>query len=494
MSELHSLASRKIDLLRKKESTKGINEQISANEVLIASAMNKMLDTKPLEALEEKAVKEYIEKLKNEIEALTSENQKSQPLINVEAQINNNTIQDTIYSSKKFKHTRTLLKTALCAFLLFGSYLYLTDNAFSNLYKAHDDTLDACQKSSEQSNEINQNTSFIPCSTNNLTSSNPDGEAASFLFKRICIFTSYTTDNPTRLAMSESVAENQRAYAKKQGYEYLVYRENMAVELSPEEGQSKTWLPYWSKIAGINKILNNQETALKNAPEWIVWIDDDALITNENIKAQEIIDHYAPEGSEINFFVTEDSMSHVRKDIPLNSAVLFIKNNDWSREFFQAVWEMRTKPAPPDGKHTYGECPNQVCLHEQQAITDLMRGSNDWLKHIKVIRQRDRDDPVGGWGINTFHRWNHFDSRRCQRFNYDNDASGTRWKKGDFIGQCTGLVVELRAECIDQLMRPRMFDGTSITAILGEAQKLILKIDFFKSLHNDLVQLRQVFI
>lgn len=271
---------------------------------------------------------------------------------------------------------------------------------------------------------------------------------------KIALFTSFTTDKPDRLKMSDMVSENQCAYAADKGYDYLVYRQNLAFDVDPATGKKETWLPYWSKVAAINKILNDQEPNLsKNKPEWIVWLDDDAAITNKNIKIEDIISHYAPKNSDINFFVTEDSMSRILPNVPLNSGVLFIKNNDWSQKFFKEVWDMR-KVVIPGHSYTYGNCPNQECLHDQQAITEVMRSDNfKWKQHIKVIPQRDYLDPTtSGWGINTFHRWSHYDDSRKFKINYDIDKLGTHWRKNDFIGQCTGLALNLRLGCIEELI------------------------------------------
>jgi hypothetical protein len=272
--------------------------------------------------------------------------------------------------------------------------------------------------------------------------------------EKIYLFTSYTTDNPTRLKMSEDVVANQRKYADRYGYQYRNYPENLAVETTLLGLKTTTWLPYWSKIAAINKILNHQENRLNSEPEWIVWLDDDAPITNPTIKMEDVIKYYTSQNNEIYFIVTEDAQSHIHSSVTLNSAVLIIKNNDWSREFFQKVWEMR-KERVWGRDYTYGTCPNQECLHEQQAITDLMSWDDDnkWKKHIKIIPQRDENDPHGGWGINTFHRWNHRDYNRGIYLDYDiEDKPGTRWKEGDFIGQCTGMVPDLRAQGIDTMI------------------------------------------
>lgn len=288
----------------------------------------------------------------------------------------------------------------------------------------------------------------------------------------ICLLTAYTSDNDERLKMSKKVAHNQRDYSKKKGYTYLEYKKNLAVETDPITGDTIKWEPYWSKIAAINNILNGKESSsLKNKLRWIVWLDDDAVITNKEIDMEDVISHYTNHliNDDLNFFVTTDSFSSV----PLNSAVLFIKNNEWSRMFFNKVWEMRNTKVPYES-YTYGNCPQQSCLHEQQAITDLLAEDKVLANHARIIPQRDPEYPIG---INTFVRENHFDlNRQGMMLIYDGDNPNSRGKKGDFIQQCTGLStwalrmdsmgapdcgmslkclffgVNLRLECIDKLI------------------------------------------
>lgn len=282
---------------------------------------------------------------------------------------------------------------------------------------------------------------------------------------KICLLTAYTSDNSERLEMSQKVAANQRDYSNLKGYDYLEYTNNLAVETDPVTGSTIKWEPYWSKIAAVNKILNSKESALEDKPEWIIWLDDDAVITNPDINMEDVIAHYTKGQQDLNFFVTTDSMSHILQGIPLNSAVLFIKNNDWSRKFFAKVWEMR-KTRVPGESYTYGNCPHQSCLHEQQAITDLLK-YEEFKSHARIIPQRDPFYPVG---INTFVRENHIDLNRHNMFlNYDGDKASTRGQEGDFIQQCTGLatrakkvdaqgnrelgVRNLRLECINKLLK-----------------------------------------
>ena len=121
----------------------------------------------------------------------------------------------------------------------------------------------------------------------------------------------------------------------------------------------------------------------------------------------------------------------------------------------------------PNQSYTYGNCPHQSCLHEQQAITDLIKQDKSVAKYTKIIPQRDPNFPVG---INTFVRQDHVDlNRNSMKLFYGADNPQTKGKTGNFIQQCTGLatraypldsqgnpvennIVNLRLKCINTLL------------------------------------------
>ncbi len=263
----------------------------------------------------------------------------------------------------------------------------------------------------------------------------------------ICIFTSYTTDDPERLKMSRFVAKNHQEYAKAQGYDYRVFEENLA------PGS----LPYWSKIGGTIKYLNGEVSSCPN-PKWVVWLDDDALFTNPNIRVEEVITDHTPHfslralglASEPHVIVTKDAVSDLGWTTSLNTGVLFARNSEESREVMGKLYEMRFDPAY--------NCPEQKgCLHEQEAFHDLLQGEP--MDAVEIIEQRGHR-----FGINTFERYNHFDDKRDMYLDYSSDPWRNRFHKGDFIAQCTGMAVEghtwgdervrnLRRECIEELQK-----------------------------------------
>lgn len=254
------------------------------------------------------------------------------------------------------------------------------------------------------------------------------------------LFTSYTEN---RASFNQPVIGNHEAYAEKHGYHYVKFVENLAnnfeATYTQEPGQT---LPYWSKNAGMLRLLNLlapqkfPEEVRKYLPKELIWLDDDAVFTNMGIKIEDVVNHYAPPESQTHLFLTQDIMHEIGFD--LNTALLFTRNSPESRLVFSEIWNRRLKKV---GESAYRNCPDQSCLHEQAALQDLKKlDTYNTSKYVRVIPQRDFNDPAGGWGVNTFHRANrHFDGTRNQYLDYSVDDHTGRWKEGDFIGQATGM-------------------------------------------------------
>lgn len=282
----------------------------------------------------------------------------------------------------------------------------------------------------------------------------------SLLPEEIKVFTSFTTDNPNRVAMSEKVALNQKKYCEKHGYKYEVYRENLAKEY-PDDPT----LAYWSKIAGILKILDEGSGAGK--PAWIVWVDDDAIVLNGKILMEDFIRDHGGINPDIHIIVTKDVPWASTK---INTGVLIVRNSSISKKFFAKLYKMRhdTIPGRTD---TYGTCSNQSCLHEQAALHDLLQANPFYHRFVNIIPQRD----AWGLGMNAFERFSHYDFTRPSspgldpeknpaHLRYNDPYSSACSPQTDFICQCTGLATKgnrydssglgsnLRLECIDSLL------------------------------------------
>lgn len=135
--------------------------------------------------------------------------------------------------------------------------------------------------------------------------------------------------------------ENRRLYGKVNSYELFV------------SNQSKTERPGgWIKIPAILEVMETKSL------EWIVWFDADLVVMNFNQKIESIIELYPSA-----YFITAMNGGGI------NTGVIILKNNNWSREFLKAVWNREDLI-----NHRYWE---------QQAIQEEMIGI-DYKNYVQL--------------------------------------------------------------------------------------------------------------
>lgn len=101
---------------------------------------------------------------------------------------------------------------------------------------------------------------------------------------------------------------NKQKYCLKHDYDFFLYTDKL-------DNKRKT---QWSKIIAIQNHLRSYD--------WIFWSDADALIMNENIKLESLIDE------NYNIIITRDC-NHI------NTGNFFIKNCAWSERFLKATYD-----------------------------------------------------------------------------------------------------------------------------------------------------------
>jgi hypothetical protein len=102
---------------------------------------------------------------------------------------------------------------------------------------------------------------------------------------------------------------NKQAYAKKHGYDIFLYTESLDM----------TRKPHWSKIIALQKHLQDYD--------WLFWTDADALIMNNEIRLESLID------DNFDIIITKDCYNCV------NTGNFFIKNSVWSAEFLKRMYQ-----------------------------------------------------------------------------------------------------------------------------------------------------------
>lgn len=256
----------------------------------------------------------------------------------------------------------------------------------------------------------------------------------------VLLLSSYSLDE---VSYNKGVAENHLKYADKHRYHFLSVGEKFSENLCKTTSLQKwfEWLSSqdkaeWNKITGMlnaivlldrNKI---PEKYKKHVPEYFVWLEESAVITNLSVKIKDVVDHYAQKNPASSVFVTEN----VNKNLKLDTGVIFVKNSEDSRFVFSEIW---------NGK-------SSLQIKEEGVFRKFIELNGFKTKEfVSVIPARDPEKEYGG--INTIYRSAHWeidpklavDSRLEHSITnineYLHDSKDGQWTVGDFIGHVSGM-------------------------------------------------------
>lgn len=135
---------------------------------------------------------------------------------------------------------------------------------------------------------------------------------------------------------------NKIAYAEKHDYGVHVYTEI----LDPER------LGYWYKILAVQKHLADYD--------WLLYLDSDALIMNDTIKLETLIDE------DFDVIATVDG-----GPVPILSGQFLIKNSEWSKKFLKDWYDVGHTDIQPG--------------FDGGALIKLFSENEDLRNHIKTI-------------------------------------------------------------------------------------------------------------
>jgi hypothetical protein len=194
-----------------------------------------------------------------------------------------------------------------------------------------------------------------------------------------------------RPILSKINFEHLQSYCDKHDYKCVLENKSLCNERAPA----------WSKI-----ILLQRE--MKNNPDYdyIIWIDDDILITNKEKKFEDFIHQYSC-GQDI--FVSQDAL----KSYPMNTGIIVCKNNCQTLKYLQHIWQLCEKH--PESKNGG--------LWEQ----DIMARDHPKSKYVKIIPYKT---------IQTFQR-----------------NSNKDWTIGDFSAHFTGMNMNDRIKMRNEVLK-----------------------------------------
>ena len=161
--------------------------------------------------------------------------------------------------------------------------------------------------------------------------------------------------------------------------------------------------PAWSKILLLQREMKNNEDY-----DYIIWIDDDILITDKNKKFEEFIEKYSC-GQDI--FVSADA----DPSYPMNTGIIVCKNNKETLKYLEHIWELCEKY--PDSKN--------AGLWEQDIMTRDYREATN--KYVRIIPYKT---------IQSFYRTENKD-----------------WSPTDFSAHFTGMPIETRIKMRDEVIQ-----------------------------------------
>lgn len=157
--------------------------------------------------------------------------------------------------------------------------------------------------------------------------------------------------------------------------------------------------PSWSKIP----LLQREMKKNQDIP-YIVWIDDDIIITNKNVRFEDLIKPYDFK----NILLSEEIYP------PFNCGIIVCKNNDETFNYLTHIWNLCEK---------YPEYKKRANWEQEIFQRDYQTNK----KHITTIPYRI---------IQTFYRKQNPD-----------------WKPSDFSAHITGMSMELRIQMRNDILK-----------------------------------------
>lgn len=204
--------------------------------------------------------------------------------------------------------------------------------------------------------------------------------------------------------------ENKRKYAARHGY-----------RLFDESNQLDRSRPAsWSKIRAVQRLLNQE------ACDWVFWLDADTVVMNSYKKVEDFL----PAADAIDILLSPDDGGGY------NAGVWLVRNSEWTRNFLQEWWDMKSFVKPPGLAKS---------------------GDNDALKYKTAHLMEDNDKTHIGapprCTFNSFARFvkpNEYQSVETKLKDHQWYMDEASYHKGDLIAHVAG--VDNKVETIKLLL------------------------------------------
>lgn len=186
--------------------------------------------------------------------------------------------------------------------------------------------------------------------------------------------------------------ELNETYAKEKGYEYYLINDTQKITKELEDRAFTWYKPLLLKqcIEDLN-------------PDWILYLDMDAVVCDRRFTIEEFIDEA------YNIVAFEDVGHHS----VINAGVFLIRNDEWSRKFIDRWWDAsstftgtqsRDLPLDETLKDTPGYFKNRL-WHDQTCLTILYESDENVRKRIKVCPSDKINSREFDKGIFIYHAY-----------------------------------------------------------------------------------------
>lgn len=166
-----------------------------------------------------------------------------------------------------------------------------------------------------------------------------------------------------------------KKYCEEKGYNYFCEKDTTKIR-GALEGRAPTW--YKPKL--VAEVIDNYN------PDYILFLDIDAIVSDSNQKIEDFID------DAYNLIFAEDVGNHS----VANAGVFILKNTEWSRRFLQEWWDSADKYTGKDSRDLKIQEQNleelgyfkNALWHDQTCFTILYESNQEVRKHTKIITSR----------------------------------------------------------------------------------------------------------
>lgn len=197
--------------------------------------------------------------------------------------------------------------------------------------------------------------------------------------------------NEKHQALADETWTNKQEYAMKHSYSAIA----KTADFSPEQ-------VHFDKFLHILNVMNSSPNT-----EWVWWLDNDAMITNFDIRVEDLIDR------DYHVIMGVDIAS-------INTGSFLVRNSMQGRQWLEYILSKK------------GEYKNDKKWFEQQAVIDFYPKFQDLFK---IVPQRTL---------------NSYDYRIYQVDGTDLLGYDGQWSKGDFVIHWPGLSNEIRVQLAQQ--------------------------------------------